>query len=164
MCISYKNGDCKQCWKKMIDFQLRVDPRILRGILPELEKTFVRASKSSGVGFACPSPLDEDFADAWESGLREEFLNDRKSLAKMLRSQKFQHGYVEVEENEAEDLLRSITEMRLALREHSLSEFSDEALESGEIELKLQKSSEKIGYFAYLVMAEIQENLISRIS
>ena len=132
----------------MIDFQLRVDSRILQAILPELEKTFGKASKTSGVTFACPNPLDEDFVDAWESGLKEEFLNDRKSLARLLRNPKFKHGYVEVEEDEAEELLRSLTELRLTLRENSLREFTDEDLENGEVELDTHKPSVRIGYFA----------------
>ena len=145
----------------MIDFQLRVDSRILQAMLPELEKTFGKASKTSGVTFACPNPLDEDFVDAWESGLKEEFFNDRKSLARLLRNPKFKHGYVEVEEDEAEELLRSLTELRLTLRENSLREFTDEDLENGEVELDTHKPSVRIGYFAYLVMAEIQEKLIA---
>ena len=34
--------------------------------------------------YACPNPMDEDFVEAWESGLKEEFLNDRKALACLL--------------------------------------------------------------------------------
>jgi hypothetical protein len=101
----------------MIEFQIKVDSRILQAILPQLEKTFGRASKSGGLAYACPNPMDEDFVEAWESGLKEEFLNDRKVLARLLRNPKFKHGYVEVEEDEIEELLRSLTELRLTLRD-----------------------------------------------
>ena len=94
-----------------------------------------------------------------ESGLKEEFLNDRKALAR-LRNPKFKHGYVEVEDEEVDELLRSLTELRLTLREHSLGEISDEQLENGEVEIESKKSTGRIGYFAYLVMAEIQERII----
>ena len=144
----------------MIDFQIKVDPRILQAILPEIEKMFARASKSGSLAYACPNPLDEDFVEAWESGLKEEFLNDRKALARLLRNPKFKHGYVEVEDEEVDELLRSLTELRLTLREHSLGEISDEQLENGEVEIESKKSTVRIGYFAYLVMAEIQERII----
>jgi hypothetical protein len=108
--------------------------------------------------------MDEDFVEAWESGLKEEFLNDRKALARLLRNPKFKHGYVEVEEDEIEELLRSLTELRLTLRDDALSEISDEQLEQGDIDLHAEKSTVRIGYFAYLVMAEIQERLISECS
>ena len=148
----------------MIEFQIRVDPRILQAILPEIEKMFVRASKSGSLAYACPNPLDEDFVEAWESGLKEEFLNDRKALARLLRNPKFRHGYVEVEDEEVDEILRSITELRLTLREYSLEEISDEQLENGEVDIESKKSSVRIGYFAYLVMAEIQERIISACS
>lgn len=148
----------------MIDFKIQVDPRILQAILPELEKTFASASRSSGVTFACPNPLDDDFVEAWENGLKEEFFNDRKVLARLLRHPNFKHGYVEVQDEEAEELLRSLTELRITLRENSLKELTDEDLEKGEVELENKKSSVRIGYFAYLVMAEIQEKLIAECS
>ena len=148
----------------MIEFQIRVDPRILQAILPEIEKMFARASKSGSLAYACPNPLDEDFVEAWESGLKEEFLNDRKALARLLRNPKFRYGYVEVEDEEVDEILRSITELRLTIREYSLEEISDEQLENGEVDIESKKSSVRIGYFAYLVMAEIQERIISACS
>jgi hypothetical protein len=148
----------------MIEFQIRVDPRILQAILPEIEKMFARSSKSGNLAYACPNPLDEDFVEAWESGLKEEFLNDRKALARLLRNPKFRYGYVEVEDEEVDEILRSITELRLTLREYSLEEISDEQLENGEVDIESKKSSVRIGYFAYLVMAEIQERIISACS
>ena len=164
MSTNCKNGVCNRCWKRMIDFQIKVDPRILQAILPEIEKMFARASKSGSLAYACPNPLDEDFVEAWESGLKEEFLNDRKVLARLLRNPKFKHGYVEVEDEEVDELLRSLAELRLTLREHSLGEISDEQLENGEVDIESKKSSVRIGYFAYLVMAEIQERIISACS
>ena len=92
---------------------------------------------------------------------KEEFLNDRKSLARLLRNPKFKYGYVEVKEEEVDELLRSLTELRLTLREYSLGEISDEQLEVGEVDLESVKSTVRIGYFAYLIMAEIQETIIS---
>ena len=58
-------------------------------------------------------------------------------------------------------MLRSLTELRLTLREYSLGEISDEQLEVGEVDLESVKSTVRIGYFAYLIMAEIQETIIS---
>ena len=164
MSINCNIGVCNRSWKRMIEFQIKVDSRILQAILPEMEKMFARASKSGSLAYACPNPLDEDFVEAWESGLKEEFLNDRKALARLLRNPKFKYGYVEVKEEEVDELLRSLTELRLTLREHSLGEISDEQLELGEVDLESRKSSVRIGYFAYLIMAEIQETIISQCS
>jgi len=73
-------------------------------------------------------------------------------------------GYVEVEDDEVEELLRSLTELRLTLRDDALSEISDQQLEQGDVDLQIEKSTVRIGYFSYLVMAEIQERLISECS
>ena len=118
---------------------------------------FARASKSGSLAYACPNPLDEDFVEAWESG-KEEFLNDRKVFARLLRNPKFKHGYVEVEDEEVDELLRSLTELRLTLREHSLGEISDEQLENGEVD-RIQKSPFGLDTLP-LAMAEIQERII----
>jgi len=82
-------------------------------------------------------------------------------LARLLRDPKFKYGYVEIEDEQVDELLRSLTELRLTLRENSLGEISDDQLENGEVNLGAKKSSVRIGYFAYLIMAEIQERLIS---
>ena len=58
-------------------------------------------------------------------------------------------------------MLRGLTELRLAIRVFSLSEVPDEELESGGLVLEGRSSSERIGYFAYLILAEVQENLIA---
>ena len=49
MSINCKNGVCNRCWKRVIDFQIKVDPRILQAILPEMEKMFAHASKSGSL-------------------------------------------------------------------------------------------------------------------
>jgi hypothetical protein len=144
----------------MIEFSLQVEPRLIQAVLPELGKIFASSQKQSAFSFVCPNPLDEDLVEAWEAGLAEDARSDRDALARLLRDSKFAYGRVEVKEDDAEDLLRGLTELRLAIREISLSEVPDEELESGGLALKGRDSSERIGYFAYLILAEVQENLI----
>ena len=144
----------------MIEFSLQVEPRLIQAVLPELGKIFASSQKKSAFSFVCPNPLDEDLVEAWEEGLAEDARSDRDALARLLRDSKFAYGRVEVKEDEAEDLLRGLTELRLTIRLLSLSEVSDEELESGGLALKGKDPSERIGYFAYLILAEVQENLI----
>jgi hypothetical protein len=153
-------GAFRRSWREMIEFSLRVEPRLIQAVLPELGKVFASSQRKSTFTFVCPNPLDEDLVEAWEEGLAEEARSDRSALARLLRDSKFAHGRVEVEEDEAEDLLRGLTELRLAIRSLSLSEVPDEELESGELALEGRDSSLRIGYFAYLILAEVQENLI----
>ena len=144
----------------MIEFSLQVDSWILKAIIPELGRVFAIAQKESAYSFVCPNPLDDDLVEAWESGLAEEARVDRGAVARLLKSPKFPFGQVEVEEEDAEDLLRGLTELRLTLRSNSLSEVSDQELENGNLDLELMDSSLRMSVFAYIVTAEVQERLI----
>ena len=145
----------------MIEFQLQVDARLLQSLLPEIEKTFAQSYKNKSQTFQCPIPDDEDFVDAWEKGLSDDSLDDRLALAKIFKSPKFKYGYVELEESDADGALRSLTELRLSLRENALSEVKDSELETGNLSLNRRKPSVKVAYFTYLILAEIQESLIA---
>jgi len=145
----------------MIEFQLQVDARLLQSLLPEIEKTFAQSYKNKRQGFQCPIPDDEDLVNAWEKGLVNDSLDDRLALAKIFKSPKFKYGYVELEESDADGALRSLTELRLSLRENALSEVKDSELETGNLSLNRRESSVKVAYFTYLILAEIQESLIA---
>ena len=153
-------GDFKLCLKGMIEFSLQVDARIVEAVLPELGRVFAASQRESAFPFVCPNPLDEDLVETWESGLAEEARGDRGAVARLLRHPKFASGRVEVEDEDAEDLLRGLTELRLTLRSTSLSDVSDQDLETGGLDLEGRDSSLKMGFFAYLVLAEVQERLI----
>ncbi len=147
----------------MIEFQLQVDARLLQSLLPEIEKTFAQSYKNKRQAFQCPILGDEDLEDAWEKGLSDDSLDDRLALAKIFKSPKFKYGYVELEKSDADGALRSLTELRLSLRENALSEVKDSELETGNISLKRRESSVKVAYFTYLILAEIQEYLIATV-
>ena len=101
--------------------------------------------------------------DSWESSLGEDFAQDRQALARLLNSSKFAHGYVEMEENDAELVLRSITEIRMHVREQYLGALTDVELETGDVSFSQKSSSIQPFYLIYLVLAEVQEGLIQEI-
>jgi hypothetical protein len=164
MYTNCNGGDFKQFLKEMIEFSLQVDARIVEAVLPELGRIFVIARKESACSFVCPNPLDDDLVEAWESGLAEEAREDRGAVARLLKDPGFASGRVEVKEEDAEDLLRGLTELRLTLRSNSLSALSDHELETGDLALEEKDSSLRLGFFAYLVIAEVQERLIEFLS
>jgi len=157
-------GGFRQCLKGMIEFSLQVDARIVEAVLPELGRVFSDSHRESPFPFVCPNPLDDDLVEAWESGLAEEARGDRVAVARLLENPNFASGHVEVDADDAEDLLRGLTELRLTLRSTSLSEVSDQVLESGGLDLEESESSLKMSFFAYLVIAEVQERLIEFLS
>ena len=147
----------------MIEFRLRVDSRITRGIAPLIVKCFSECRNRSLPAFPYLDEKDGDLVDSWESSLGEDFAQDRQALARLLNSSKFAHGYVEMEENDAELVLRSITEIRMHVREQYLGALTDVELETGEVSFSQKSSSIQPFYLIYLVLAEVQEGLIQEI-
>ena len=164
MPISYNAGACRRYLKKMIEFSLQVECRIIQEILPELGKLFALSSKVEE--FAEPFPVldDPELKESWIEGLREEAKGDRNALARLLKSPRLPYGRVEVENEEVDDLLKGLTEIRFTIRNTSLKEVTDEELEAGMSSLSSTTPEVRIGYFSYLLMAEIQERLIEEIS
>ena len=149
----------------MIEFQLQADSRILRAILPKIREAFGSMGKCTwDTIFPCPNLADEDFSDAWKNGLQEDASEDRRSLARVIMDPRFQHGYIQVEEKDADSLIRALSELRLTIRENFLSDIEDKELESGSFEMENEQGSVKLGYFSYLILAEIQERLINSCS
>ena len=148
----------------MIDFSLQVEARIIRAVLPELEKLFALSVKGEDFSEILPDFDDPDFKEAWIEGLKHEAKDDRNALARLLKSPRFKYGRVELEESDVDDLLRGLTAIRFTIRKTSLKEVSDEELETGMSSISSKHPEVQIGYFAYLLMAEVQERLIQEIS
>ena len=163
MLINYSIGTCKLFWKKMIEFRLKVDSRITRGLAPLIVKCFSECRNRSLPAFPYLDEKDGVLVDSWESSLGEDFAQDRQALARLLNSSKFAHGYVEMEENDAELVLRSITEIRMHVREQYLGALTDVELETGDVSFSQKSSSIQPFYLIYLVLAEVQEGLIQEI-
>jgi hypothetical protein len=163
MLINYSIGTCKLFWKRMIEFRLKVDSRITRGLAPLIVKCFSECRNRSLPAFPYLDEKDGDLVDSWESSLGEDFAQDRQALARLLNSSKFAHGYVEMEENDAELVLRSITEIRMHVREQYLGALTDVELETGDVSFSQKSSSIQPFYLIYLVLAEVQEGLIQEI-
>ena len=145
----------------MIEYRLKIDSRITRAVKPLIAQCFSECGKTSTPSFPYLDEQDEDLADAWRESLREDMYQDRKSLALLLNNPKFAHGYIEIEEESAEFILRAITEIRLYIRISYLKSFADSELESGDFSLDKKNKDAQSYYLAYLVLAEIQEGLIA---
>lgn len=164
MLTNYSVGNYKLFLKKMIEFSLQVEPRIISSILPELEKIFAKSHEIEDFSNTVLNFDDSELEESWIDGLKEDVKSDRVALAKLLKSPKLPYGRVEVEDSDVDGLLRGLTEIRFTIRKTSLEMITDEELENGLPKLKSANSRVKIGYFGYLLVAEIQERLIHEIS
>ena len=148
----------------MIEFSLRIEPKIISSILPELGKYFSKSRELEDFEKTVPNFDEEDLKEMWIEGLKDDRKKDRNALAKLLESPRLAYGRVEVADDDINELLRGLTELRFTIRKTSLKQITDEELESGLHELSSTKPEIRIGYFAYLILAEIQERLIQEIS
>lgn len=148
----------------MIEFSLEVECRIIQAVLPEIGKLFALSSKVEDFSDLFPDLDDPELKEAWIEGLMEEAKVDRTALARLLKSPRLPYGRVEVQDDDVDDLLRGLTEIRFTIRKTSLKEVTDEEIETGMSSLSSTKPEVRIGYFAYLLIAEIQERLIEEIS
>jgi len=144
----------------MIEFQLKIDSRITREVVPLIVKCFSEAGRVNTALFPCPEETDEELIESWNTSLEEDLLHDRHKLAGLLNDPKFAHGYVEIADEDAESVLRSLTELRLFIRETRLSEFMDHELENGDFTLSQKSKDNQFYYLAYVILAEVQEGLI----
>ena len=93
---------------------------------------------------------------------RGTLLKIDRLCTRLLNSAKFAHGYLELEDEDAELVLRAITEIRMHVREQYLETL--QIWNSRQGGFFSQKSSElQPFYLTYLVLAEIQEGLIQEI-
>jgi hypothetical protein len=146
----------------MIEFRLQIDSRITRAVVPLIVKSFSECGKTAEPAFPYPEESDQELMEAWAKSLRDDLAQDRQRLARLLNDPKFAHGYVEIPDEDMELVLRALTEIRLFIRKSNLDAFSDEELETGSFILSQKPQLTQSYYFAYLVLAEVQEGLITQ--
>ncbi len=128
---------------------------IIRELSFELEKTL-----------AAPQALhdlDQDFRGAWIGELLEGQTGDLRALLSLFGGEFFSEGVVAFDEKNAEPIVRACTALRLQLRERRLKTLSDEALETGDIDMDGLEEPVRKAFMCYLFLATVQELIIQHL-
>jgi hypothetical protein len=128
---------------------------ILREVSVELERTL-----------AAPQALhdlDQDFRGAWIGELLEGQNEDLKTLMMLFDGEFFTEGVIAFDEDNAEPIVRACTAFRLQLRERRLKSLSDEALETGDIDMEGLDEPVRKAFMCYLFLATVQELIIQHL-
>jgi hypothetical protein len=128
---------------------------VIRELSFELEKTL-----------AAPQALhdlDQDFRGAWIGDLLASQNDDLRALLSLFDGEFFTEGIVAFDENNAEPIVRACTAFRLQLRERRLKVLSDEALETGDIEMAGLDEPVRKAFMCYLFLATVQELIIQHL-
>ena len=128
---------------------------VIRELSFELEKTL-----------AAPQALhdlDQDFRGAWIGELLEGQNGDLRALLSLFDGEFFTEGIVAFDENNAEPIVRACTAFRLQLRDRRLKSLSDEAMETGDIEMAGLDEPVRKAFMCYLFLATVQELIIQHL-
>jgi hypothetical protein len=128
---------------------------VIRELSAELEKTL-----------AAPQALhdlDQDFRGAWIGELLDSQNGDLRALLSLFDGEFFTEGVVAFDETNAEPIVRACTAFRLHLRERRLKTLSDEALETGDVEMAGLDEPVRKAFMCYLFLATVQELIIQHL-
>ncbi len=128
---------------------------VIRELSAELEKTL-----------AAPQALhdlDQDFRGAWIGDLLDSQNGDLRALLSLFDGEFFTEGVVAFDETNAEPIVRACTAFRLHLRERRLKTLSDEALETGDVEMAGLEEPVRKAFMCYLFLATVQELIIQHL-
>jgi hypothetical protein len=128
---------------------------VIRELSFELEKTL-----------AAPQALhdlDQDFRGAWIGELLAGQNGDLRALLALFDGEFFTEGIVAFDENNAEPIVRACTAFRLHLRQRRLKTLSDEALETGDVEMAGLEEPVRKAFMCYLFLATVQELIIQHL-
>jgi hypothetical protein len=128
---------------------------VIRELSSELEKTL-----------AAPQALhdlDQDFRGAWIGDLLDSQNGDLRALLSLFDGEFFTEGIVAFDETNAEPIVRACTAFRLHLRERRLKTLSDEALETGDVEMAGLDEPVRKAFMCYLFLATVQELIIQHL-
>ena len=107
--------------------------------------------------------LDQDFRGAWIGELLEGQNGDLRSLLSLFDGEFFTVGVIAFDEKNAEPIVRACTAFRLHLRERRLKALTDEALETGDIDMDGLDEPVRKAFMCYLFLATVQELIIQHL-
>jgi hypothetical protein len=139
---------------------------VLPVVVPLLEviKDVVQDLKSSTAvpGESVPA-MDVELTEAWRSELLTGQRGDLELFMGLFGDEFINEGVIAFDGSNAEAVIRSCSAVRLRLRERSLKNLGDEALEAGDVELDHLADPLRKAFMCYLFLATLQELIISRI-
>ncbi len=107
---------------------------------------------------------DPEFQEDWREELLAAQGSDGEVFMRLFDREFFESGTIEVDEENADPVLRAAAAMRLKLRLDFLKDVPDEVLEKGDVPFEGMSQPEQQAYAAYLFLATIQEIVIQHLN
>jgi len=142
--------------------EFRLDPEAVRPLVLHF-RSLVDSLKDDLVAENEPPTSDQVMSEVWVEDLLESQRKDIASLNELFDDKFLDTGRATVNEEDVDLVLRGCAALRLVLRDSTLSRFEDERLERGEVEVGKITAEEEIGYGFYILLASLQELIISQL-
>src|SRR5690606_17270798 len=110
-----------------------------------------------------PDP-DPEFQEDWREELLAAQASDGEIFMRLFDRDFFESGTIEIDEENADPVLRAAAAIRLRLRLDFLKEVPDEVLEKGDVPFEGLSQPEQQAYACYLFLATIQEIVIQHLN
>jgi hypothetical protein len=144
----------------MIKLEFQASPQVVALCARFISEAGDGLQEGGTIQFSAPDLDDEDFVEAWESGLQEELDADLASLEYLVGHRNFGRGDVELKPEVAEAVLRACSAVRLWLRTNKLSDIDDVEMEKLVLDELDFSTPSGLVLLAYSVLGYLQEVLI----
>jgi len=107
--------------------------------------------------------LDEVMSEAWVSELQTAQNAELNLLLGMFDEEFFRDGAIQLDEDNAERVIRACAAVRLRLRSERLADMDETMLESGDVAMNELPESRRNVFMCYLFLATMQELIIQHL-
>jgi len=142
--------------------EFRLNPEAVRPLVLHF-RSLVDFAKDGLVAENEPPTSDQVMSEVWVGDLLESQRKDINALNELFDDRFLDTGRATVDEEDVDFVLRGCAAIRLVLRDSTLSRFEDDCLERGEVEVGKITAEEEIGYGVYILLASLQELIISQL-
>jgi len=125
----------------------------------------VLARLESETAFAADmAQADRELENVWRDGLIHTQMSDCKALVGLFGREFLDSGKIELNDDNADAVLRAAAAIRLKLRQTALKNLADEVLATEKVDVDVITREERLGFEAFLFLERIQEVILRHLA
>lgn len=144
----------------------RIEVRLSVSVVAPLLDVIREMADSLSDNLAVPlqiEDLDEVMSEAWVTDLQKAQNADLELLLGMFDEDFFRDGAIQLDEDNADRVIRACAAVRLRLRAERLADLDETMLESGDVAMNELPDSRRNVFLCYLFLATMQELIIQHL-
>lgn len=144
----------------------RIEVRLSVSVVAPLLDVIREMTESLSDNLAVPlglKDLDEDMRDTWVGELQREQNADLEFLLGLFDEEFFRDGAIQLDEDNADRVIRACAAVRLRLRSERLPDIDESLIESGDVAMNELPETLRPSFLCYLFLATMQELIIQHL-